>query len=80
MATCVSRPTRCTDTTYIVHVHVCEFQINNPLALTLLGVDKTALLNRISHCVAHQLLVDGLFNGERGRNHSVLTPHVSPYL
>jgi predicted unusual protein kinase regulating ubiquinone biosynthesis (AarF/ABC1/UbiB family) len=40
------------------------FQVKDLVALKLFGVDKNALLIRIAHCCAYQLLVKGFFNGE----------------
>lgn len=42
------------------------YKVTDPLALSLLSGgerDRSALLSRIAHASAHQLLVAGLFNG-----------------
>lgn len=40
------------------------YKINDKLALSLLEIDKFALLSRIAHCIARQFLVDGLLNAD----------------
>eukprot|EP01041_Mallomonas_annulata_P003085 gene3085-6052_t len=40
------------------------YKVTDNFALDLLQVDKEALLNRIAHCCARQLLVDGVFNAD----------------
>ena len=40
------------------------YKINDKLALSLLEIDKFALLSRITHCIARQFLVDGLLNAD----------------
>ena len=40
------------------------YKVNDKLALSLLDIDKFALVSRITHCIARQLLVDGLLNGK----------------
>ena len=48
-------------------------QVTDKTALALHSVDKAALLTRIAHCSAYQLLVAGVFNGKftamQGLNH-----------
>lgn len=38
-------------------------QVTDKPALLLNNVDREALLSRIAHCSAYQLLVAGVFNG-----------------
>ena len=40
------------------------YKVNDKLALALLDIDKFALLSRITHCLARQMLVDGVLNGK----------------
>jgi len=48
----------------LVMTRLYGFKVKDLLALRLYGVDKAALVTRIAHCCAHQLLVKGVFNAD----------------
>ena len=41
----------------------CMSQVTDRAALDVMSVDKDALVSRIAHCIARQLLCYGVFNG-----------------
>ena len=49
--------------TVLTMTKLTGYKVNDKLALSLLDIDKFALISRITHCIARQLLVDGLMNG-----------------
>mmetsp|Transcript_30354 Transcript_30354/g.30851 ORF Transcript_30354/g.30851 Transcript_30354/m.30851 type:complete len:510 (+) Transcript_30354:135-1664(+) len=50
--------------TVLVMTRLEGFKVTDKLALNILSVDRRALVCRIAHCCAKQLLVDGLFNAD----------------
>lgn len=58
---CYSR--NITDVINVFHSNI--LQVTDQTALMLHNVDREALLCRLAHCSAYQLLVAGVFNGKK---------------